>query len=488
MLFVYQYLYGATYILSSWSAVIFLTSVWGAALTDTLGVFEVVARPVRLTVLAGCGAVCDITGAPLLLSCVSGRGTFAEVCPFLICVSLCVLVFPLRSATAACVTWRLTTLEAVSLVVASKVVQLGALLVFPFFSPPHSDLCFVTLSVGSAAALFIFDIPTLLSSFTEATVHFEVGTDFSPRLGTWQDVWECFPGSGFELDVFWFWTLTPLLAVKGRGLLTGLFRAVLREVFVWAMADFWETEIVDDMPGRTLTEVVGIWTVRAGTDRKCDCVLLGCTTAGMSPVFVLTTGPRLNLVPTDFVEPSKADFESLLNFVIVNVFEEAWLKDCILVFGCFFGAVTAGRLDLEEAAVFMCVSTGIRLGSDFGRSPMEDGYLAFCCPVWMLPLTFTLSETPKALLGGHFVAWAAEVFTLVPSGLKVSAGNLFSFPLTIWGEKKEKKSQKIYIISNELQDIKSDWYVATQPPDGTLFINPFHMTQFLRCGNTFDGI
>lgn len=113
-------------------------------LTGTFGVFMSVDWPVWLMVLIGCGAVCDITGAPVLFIPVFGGGAFVELCPFLASVSLHVLVFPASSATAVRIT-LLTALE-LHLLTGPEDAREATVHGWPFLSP--SDLCFVDLSVG----------------------------------------------------------------------------------------------------------------------------------------------------------------------------------------------------------------------------------------------------------------------------------------------------------------------------------------------------
>lgn len=84
-------------------------------------------------------------------------------------------------------------------------------------------------------------------------------------------------------------------------------------------------------------------------------------TAGMSPVFVLTRGPRLILAPTVFIGHDQGAFELLLNLLFDFVtavqfaFEDALPKVCIPVVDCFLRW-------LVVFTVCLFVSTGLSFG------------------------------------------------------------------------------------------------------------------------------
>lgn len=83
-------------------------------------------------------------------------------------------------------------------------------------------------------------------------------------------------------------------------------------------------------------------------------VCLGWTTAGMSPVLVLTMGPRLILTLTVLLGPTGETFVPLLDlpFDCDKVIGAALEKD-LPVFGCF-----VGWLDLRDAIVYVLVASG----------------------------------------------------------------------------------------------------------------------------------
>lgn len=82
----------------------------------------------------------------------------------------------------------------------------------------------------------------------------------------------------------------------------------------------------------------------------------------MSPVFVLTTGPRLILTLTVFIGLDQATFELLPNLLFDFVaavraaFVETLPEDCISVFGCFLRWLAEFRLDLRDTTVYVLVS------------------------------------------------------------------------------------------------------------------------------------
>lgn len=384
--------------------------------------------------LAGRGTVCDITGALVLFVPVCGAGAFAELYPF-----LHISVFPPCSATAARVT-PLTTLK-LHLLTSPEDVREATLHGRPFFSPSAWDRCFVDLSVDWPADSFVFGIPTLPSGLTGAALHLEEEEiDFSP-VNSWllQGGWECLPKSGLELDFFWSWVLITAFAFWEKVALswTGLFRVTLWNVFPWAPEELLESD--DEVLDRILlvTEILVLAVVPATVAEvwvKFDFVFLGWITAGTSPVFVLTMGPRLILKLTVFIEHDQVAFELLLNLlldfatVVQVALEEALTEDCIPGFGCFLRWLAACKLDLEDT-LYLFVSP--RFWSSFSSAwPLDaDERLEFCWAFRMLPFTITLLATPDAFLAGCWLDWGAKVWTFLASH-KLSTGAFFSFPLT----------------------------------------------------------
>lgn len=84
----------------------------------------------------------------------------------------------------------------------------------------------------------------------------------------------------------------------------------------------------------------------------------------MSPVFVLTIGPRLILTLIVFIGLDQATFELLLNLLFDFVaavraaFAEALPEDCISGFGCFLRWLAEFRLDLRGTTAYVLVSPG----------------------------------------------------------------------------------------------------------------------------------
>lgn len=84
----------------------------------------------------------------------------------------------------------------------------------------------------------------------------------------------------------------------------------------------------------------------------------------MSPVLVLTMGPRLILTPTVFIGYDHVAFELVLNLLFVFLaavqaaFKGTLLVDGIPVFGCLLRWVAAFGLDLEDTTVYVLVRTG----------------------------------------------------------------------------------------------------------------------------------
>lgn len=218
--------------------------------------------------------------------------------------------------------------------------------------------------------------------------------------------------------MFWFWTRNPALV------LSVLFRAVVGSVLLWARSDLWETETDDEVLDLTLlaTEAVVAVFVWAAVEEVCVkfWLFLGWITVGMSPVFVLTIGPRLIL--TLELPPN------LLFDFVTAVLPEFLAEGGFRVFGCFLRWLAAIRLDLEDTALYVVVSTGFCLGFACATPEVADGRLVFCRTVRILSFTFTLFAIPNAPLAGCFADWVFWLFVL--SYLNLSAGVLFSFPLT----------------------------------------------------------
>ena len=395
---------------------------------------------VCLMVLVGWGTVCDITGPPVLFIPVCAWWGIAELCPLLPSVSFNVLVFPPCSATAARLTPP-TTLEML-LLAGPEDIREATLQCVPFFCPSPSILCFVDLSVGCPDVLLVFDIRTLSSSLVGAAVHLEeLDVDFSP-FDTWllQDGWGCWPKSGLELVLCRSWNLSPVFAVEETVFLplTRLFWAVVGKVFPWAMEDLLETktdeQVLDCTWLATEVEEVVVLLLPAVAE---VCIkfrlFLGWGTAGMSPVFVWTIGPRLSLALSVFTGPVQVALEVQLNLLFEFVtflwtaFEKALPEDCIPVFGCSLRRLAVFWLALEDLTVYILVSTGLSLG--WAGPLVADGWLVLCCPVSM-PLTFTLFFTPNTLLAGGIEDRAATVGAFVISYWNLSAGASFSFPTT----------------------------------------------------------
>lgn len=148
-----------------------------------------------------------------------------------------------------------------------------------------------------------------------------------------------------------------------------MFRAVEENVFLGAKEELLGTESEDKVLDRTflaalealvltavLAAVVEVRRVRVGL------VFLGWITAGTSPVFVLTMGPRLILKLTSFTGPDLVAFELLLNLLsgfvkaVHEALEEVLTEDCNPVLGCFLTWLTAYRLDFE-VTLYVFVST-----------------------------------------------------------------------------------------------------------------------------------
>ena len=97
-------------------------------------------------------------------------------------------------------------------------------------------------------------------------------------------------------------------------------------------------------------------------------LFLGWGTAGMSPVFVWTIGPRLSLALNVFTGPVQVALEVQLNLLFEFVtflwtaFEKALPEDCIPVFGCSLRRLAVFWLALEDLTVYILVSTGLSLG------------------------------------------------------------------------------------------------------------------------------
>lgn len=109
----------------------------------------------------------------------------------------------------------------------------------------------------------------------------------------------------------------------------------------------------------------------------------------MSPVLVLTRGPRLIRTLTVLIGHEQAAFALLPNLLLDFVtpagaaFEGALPEVCITVFGCFLSWLTAFRLDLEDTRL------------SFGNAgPLAADQRL----VRMLPFTFLL--TPNTRLVG----------------------------------------------------------------------------------------
>lgn len=173
------YNYRFTYIRSSCAAVCFFPSVCGMTLVGAFVVLVSLAWLVRLMVLAGCGTVCDITGAFVLFIRICGGWPFIKLCPFLTSLCVHVLVFPPFSATAGCVT--LSAAFELHLLAGPEDVCEGTLYFCPFFSPSRSDLCFGNRSVSCLTDLLCLEISTVPPVFTGPFVLLEKwDVDFSP--------------------------------------------------------------------------------------------------------------------------------------------------------------------------------------------------------------------------------------------------------------------------------------------------------------------
>lgn len=114
--------------------------------------------------------------------------------------------------------------------------------------------------------------------------------------------------------------------------------------FLGATEELLETGSDDKTLDWTLLATAEVVLVSAALAEVCvrfDIVLLGLITAGVSPVFVLTMGPRLILAVNVFTGQDQAVFDLLLKVLFVFFtavcfsMVEALPEDCIPTSGCF---------------------------------------------------------------------------------------------------------------------------------------------------------
>lgn len=144
---------------------------------------------------------------------------------------------------------------------------------------------------------------------------------------------------------------------------------LLIDVFLQDRSDLWEMQ--PDKAERTLLAALVVVVAVAAVELhdRFDIEFLGWTTAGMSPVLVLTMGPRLILTLTVLLGPTGGAFGPLLILLLgSDKVVGAALEKHLPVCGCLFGGLVAVRLDLRDTIEYVLVAAGlwfsfVRVGS-----------------------------------------------------------------------------------------------------------------------------